>query len=209
MAESRARTLILASDYRVPDPRSVWPLLQSRKQELADIGAHHVLVYASTWDRGRVLVTMAIRNPEPIVDLLRSRVFFDWFDAVGVQDIPGVFAGEIVEKLDLTASSEAAPPGIVVGAMASINDVTALVARVRQAVDRFKAAGIRRVWIYRAFDDASEVFILQDIDSEDEARHWVEDPDVAAEWMAGAGVGAYPPPFVGKFWHMMHIDEDF
>ena len=40
--------MVIASDYRVPTPDRVWPLLQRRKSALAGIGAHHVLVYTST-----------------------------------------------------------------------------------------------------------------------------------------------------------------
>lgn len=68
-------SLVIASDYRVPDPGRVWPLLQRNKSALADIGAHHVLIYASTHDSGRVLVMIGVRSREPIVELLRSRVF--------------------------------------------------------------------------------------------------------------------------------------
>ncbi|MBV9639222.1 MAG: fatty-acid--CoA ligase [Mycobacteriaceae bacterium] len=208
MTDTRTGTLIIASDYRVPDPGRVWPLLQRRRAELAGIGAHHVLVYTSTWDHGRMLVTMGIRNPEPVVDLLRSRVWFDWFDAVGVTDIPGVFAGEMLEKLDVTTSSVGTPPGIVVAAMTSVSDVATVIERVHRAIDRFQAAGIRKVWLYRAFDDPCEMLILQEIDSEENARRWIDNPDDAAEWMIGAGVGPYPPLFVGKFVNMMRIEEN-
>ena len=104
MTADEIHSMVLASDYRVPDPDRVWPLLQRRTSGLAGIGAHHVLVYKSTHDYGRVLVLIGVRSREPIVELLRSRVFFDWFDAVGVEDIPAVFAGEIVEKFDSTPS---------------------------------------------------------------------------------------------------------
>ena len=97
--DPHSHSLVIASDYRVPDPEQVWPLLTRRRSALADIGAHHVLLYTSTHDPGRVLVTIGVRSREPIVELLRSRVFFEWFDAVGVDDIPAVFAGEIVERL--------------------------------------------------------------------------------------------------------------
>ena len=208
MTDTRSHTLILASDYRVPDPQRVWPLLQRRRSELAGLGAHHVLVYASRTDEGRVLVTMGIRNPEPVVELLRSRVWFDWFDAVGVTDIPGVFAGEMVEKLALTTSSDAVPPGIVVAAMTSVPDVSTLIERVHLAADRFKAAGIRNVWFYRAFDDPREMLILQEIDTDEHAQRWLQAPDEVAEWMVGAGAGPYPPLFVGEFAHMMRIEEN-
>jgi hypothetical protein len=200
-------SLVIASDYRVPDPTRVPRLLESRKSALADIGAHHVIVHSSTLDHGRVLVSIAVSNPEPIVDLLRSRVFFEWFDAVGVEDIPAVFAGELVDKIDLTDSSTSVPPGVIVAATTSVRDVSAVIEQVHLALDRFRAAGIQRTWIFQAFDDPQEVMILQQIDNEDDARRWIEHPDRAAEWMENAGMGAYPPLFVGKFLHMMRIDE--
>ncbi|MGH3640164.1 MAG: hypothetical protein ACRDUX_14165, partial [Mycobacterium sp.] len=96
------QSLVLASDYRVSHPDRVGPLLERRTQALADLGAHHVLVYESTTEPGRVLVMIAIHAREPVLELLRSRTFFEWFDAVGVEDIPAVFAGEELERLVLT-----------------------------------------------------------------------------------------------------------
>ncbi|HZU46411.1 MAG TPA: fatty-acid--CoA ligase, partial [Mycobacterium sp.] len=58
-----------------------------------------------------------------------------------------------------------------------------------------------------AFDDPREVMILQQIDNDANARRWIDHPDAAAEWMDGAGRGAYPPMFIGRFLHMMRIDE--
>ena len=202
----KVRSLVIASDYRVPDPTRVWPLLQRRKSALAEIGAQHVVVHESTTDYGRVLVTIGVRNREPIVDLLRSRVFFDWFDAVGVEDIPAVFAGETVERIDLTDSLPAAPPAVILAAMTSVADVSTLVEQVHLALDRFKAAGIQKTWIYQAFDDPREVMILHQIDNDDSARRWIDHPDAAAEWMEGGGIGAYPPIFVGRFVNMMRIE---
>jgi hypothetical protein len=204
--DDKVRSLVIASDYRVPDPTRVWPLLQRRKSALAEIGAQHVVVHESTTDYGRVLVTIGVRNREPIVDLLRSRVFFDWFDAVGVEDIPAVFAGETVERIDLTDSLPAAPPAVILAAMTSVADVPTLVEQVHLALDRFKAAGIQKTWIYQAFDDPREVMILQQIDNDDSARRWIDHPDAAAEWMEGGGIGAYPPIFVGRFVNMMRIE---
>jgi hypothetical protein len=204
--DPQAHSMVIASDYRVPNPERVWPLLQSRKSALAGIGAHHVLVYTSTHDYGRVLVTIGVRSREPIVELLRSRVFFDWFDAVGVEDIPAVFAGEITERFEASPPSNPAAPGVVVAAMAAVDDVSVLTEEVRAGLTRFAAAGVRKTWIFRAFDDGHEVMILQELDDEDRARRWIEHPDPAAPWIAGAGRGAYPPVFVGKFFDMMRID---
>ena len=203
-ADPRSHSMVIASDYRVPDPEQVWPLLTRRRSALADIGAHHVLLYTSTHEHGRVLVTIGVRSREPIVELLRSRVFFDWFDAVGVDDIPAVFAGEIVERFGSVAPSA---PGVVVAAMSAVDDVPSLTHEIRRALPRFEAAGIRETRLFQAFDDSHEVMILQDLDDENHARRWIEHPDAAAPWIDGAGVGAYPPVFVGKFFDMMRIEE--
>jgi hypothetical protein len=205
-ADPHPHSMVIASDYRVPNPERVWPLLKRRKSALAGMGAHHVLVYTSIHDYGRVLVTIGVRSREPIVELLRSRVFFDWFDAVGVEDIPAVFAGEIVERFGSIAPSARTAPGVVVAAIASVDDVAALTAEIRGALPRFEAAGIRETRLFRAFDDGHEVMILQELDDEDRALRWIEHPDAAAPWITGAGVGAYPPLFVGKFFDMMRID---
>jgi hypothetical protein len=203
-------SMVIASDYRVPDPTKVWPLLERNKSALADIGAHHVLVYTSTHDYGRVLVMIGVHSREPIVELLRSRVFFDWFDAVGVDDIPAVFAGEIVDRFVAAPATPPTPaaPGVVVAAIASVDDVATLTAGVRLAMDRFTAAGIRKTWVFQAFDDDHEVLILQEFPDEEGARRWIEHPDAAAQWMSGAGVGPYPPLFVGRFFDMMRVEGD-
>ena len=207
MNDGDIHSMVIASDYRIPDPTQVWPLLERRKSALADIGAHHVLVYTSTHDYGRVLVMIGVHSREPIVELLRSRVFFDWFDAVGVEDIPAVFAGEIVDRFVAGPPSTPGAPGVVVAAIASVGDVSALTAEVRSAMDRFIAAGIRKTWVFQAFDDDHEVLILQEFPDEESARQWIEHPDAAAQWMSGAGVGPYPPLFVGQFFDMMRIES--
>ncbi len=208
MSTGDIHSMVIASDYRVPDPTRVWPLLERNKSALADIGAHHVLVYTSTHDYGRVLVMIGVHSREPIVELLRSRVFFDWFDAAGVDDIPAVFAGEIVDRFVAEPPADPGAPGVVVAAIASVDDVPILTAEVRAAVDRFTTAGIRKTWLFQAFDDDHEVLILQEFPDEESARQWIDHPDAAAQWMSGAGVGAYPPLFVGRFSNMMRIGAD-
>ena len=208
MTAGDIHSMVIASDYRVPDPTRVWPLLERNKAALADIGAHHVLVYTSTHDYGRVLVMIGVHSREPIVELLRSRVFFDWFDAAGVEDIPAVFAGEIIDRLVPAPPPTLSAPGVVVAAIASVDDVSTLTAGVRSAMDRFTAAGIGKTWVFQAFDDEHEVLILQEFPDEEGAREWIDHPDAAAQWMSGAGVGAYPPLFVGRFFDMMRIEAD-
>jgi hypothetical protein len=208
LTDGDIHSMVIASDYRVPDPSRVWPLLERRKSDLAAIGAHHVLVYTSTHDYGRVLVMIGVHSREPIVELLRSRVFFEWFDAAGVEDIPAVFAGEIVDRFIAEPPKTPAAPGVVVAAIASVNDVSILTAEVSSAIERFNTAGIRKTWVFQAFDDDHEVLILQEFPDEQSARQWIDHPDAAAQWMSGAGIGAYPPLFVGQFSDMMRIEAD-
>jgi hypothetical protein len=204
--EGDLHSMVIASDYRVPDPTKVWPLLERNKAALSDIGAHHVLVYTSTHDYGRVLVMIGVHSREPIVELLRSRIFFDWFDTAGVEDIPAVFAGEIIDRFVAQPQSNPVAPGVVVAAIASVDDVSLLTAEVGSALDRFAAAGIRKTWVFRAFDDDHEVLILQEFPDEESAREWIEHPDAAAQWMSRAGAGAYPPLFVGQMFDIMRIE---
>jgi hypothetical protein len=80
---------------------------------------------------------------------------------------------------------------------------------VHGAANRFKQAGVRKIWVYRAFDDGQEVMILQEIEDEISARRWIDHPDAAAEWMS-LGVqepGAHPTVFVGTLAHLMAVDE--
>jgi hypothetical protein len=200
-------SLVLASDYRVPNPDRVWQLLERRQESLASLGAHHVLVYASTTEPGRVLVLLAIHAREPVLELLRSRVIFDWFDAVGVEDIPAVFAGEVVERLNVTEESGPAAPEVMVSLVTLVEDVPNLFAHVRETVDELRVAGIRKVLIFSAFDNPREVMLLLQIDDEAHAHHWLRYSGLAAEWLDKAGIGAYPPVFVGRFRRMIRIDE--
>jgi hypothetical protein len=206
IAEVYRHSMVIASDYRISDPTRVWPLLEKRESALVAMGAHHVLVYRSIRERGRVLVMIGVTTREPVVDLLRSRVFFDYFDAVGVDDIPAVFAGEIVERFDLGApGQDPGTPGVVISAIVSVADVGSLTAEIHAARERFTAAGVRKVWVFRAFDDLQEVLVLQELDHEEHARHWIRQHDDAAEWMTHAGVGVYPSLFVGEFVSMKRI----
>jgi hypothetical protein len=198
---------VLTTDYRVPDPTRVWPLLQRRRDGLAALGAHHVFVFTSTTDPERVLVTIALHTREPVAELLRSRAFFEWFDAVGVEDLPAVFAGELIEQFDFVEDAGAAPPGIVVVGIICVDDSAAFRVHVRQTRDAFAEAGIRRVRIFEAFDDPNEIMFLHELSDAETAERWLRRPDIAAQWFSDAGVGAYPPLFVGRLAHMMRIES--
>lgn len=208
IAEVYRHSMVIASDYRIPDPSQVWPLLERRKDGLADMGAHHVLIYRSLTEPGRVLVMIGVRSREPVVDLLRSRVFFDWFDAVGVEDIPAVFAGEIIDRYELIEATLDDPPGVLVSGIVSVDNAAWLISELHSAKPTFRAAGVRKVWVFQAFDDSREVMILQEIDNEDNARRWIRQHDEAAAWMADTGVGVYPPLFIGEFVRMLRINGE-
>jgi hypothetical protein len=199
-------SLVLTTDYRVPDPTRVWPLLQRRRDGLAALGAHHVFVYTSTKDPERVLVSIALQTREPVAELLRSKAFFEWFDAVGVVDLPAVFAGELIERFDFVDDPATTPPGIVVVGIMVVDDADTFGDHVRQTRDLFAEAGIRRVRIFEAFDDPNEIMFLHELSDEASVKSWLQRPDIAAKWFSDAGVGAYPPLFVGRIAHMMRID---
>ena len=196
-------SLVLAADYRVPDFDHWWAALADDLPRLPSLGAHHIVVYRSLEDASRVFVTIGFRERPPVDALLRSPVMFAWFDSAGVDELPPMFAGEVVEKLELAgeAAAPAMPGAVIVAAIAPVGrleGLNRLRASVHAAVARLAASGVRRFWIYRALDDQAEVMILLQIATERQAEQWVRHPDAAAAFMAEAGAGAYPPLFVGR-----------
>ena len=205
-------SLVLAADYRVPDFDHWWAALTGDLPRLPSLGAHHIVVYRSLDDASRVFVTIGVRERGPVDALLRSPVMFSWFDSAGVEEIPPMFAGEVVEKLELAgaAASPVAGPVIVaaiapVGRLDGVEGPERLRASVHAAVARLAASGVRRFWIYRALDDQAEVMILLQIATERQAEQWVRHPDAAAAFMSEAGAGAYPPLFVGRLVQAIEI----
>jgi hypothetical protein len=208
MSEFDLHSLILACDFRVDDVDRMWKWLKKRRDPLDSIAAHHVVLYTSIWEPGRVLVTIGIRQVGSIRDVLRSPALFELFDISGADDIPPIFCGEVVEKIDLYGPSPEDEVGrVVVGVMSSVDDVSVLMDKVHDGIERFKRGGVRKVWVYQALDDGREVMILQEIENELSARQWIDHPDAAAEWMSHAGLGPYPTQFVGRFAHLMSIGE--
>ncbi|WP_046317072.1 hypothetical protein [Mycobacterium sp. UM_Kg1] len=221
MPDPLARSVVLVTDYRVPDPGRVWPLVEQHRDSLARLGAHHVLVYTSAVEPDRVLAVMAIDAVQPVTELLRDAAFLAWFDAVGVIDIPAVFAGYLVQRIELTEPvgagftstppSFAEPPGTVVAAVAEVADAQTLIAHVQETKKHFRAAGIRRVWMFQAFDNPREMFMLQEAAegvAERAAVQWINEPEFAAEWITRAGVGVYPPVFVGRLAQLMRVGDE-
>ena len=209
-------SLVLAADYRVPDFDHWWATLTGDLPRLPSLGAHHIVVYRSLDDASRIFVTIGVRERRPIGALLRSPVMFSWFDSAGVDEIPPMFAGEVVEKLELAgeAAAPAVPGAVIVAAIAPVGRLEGpegldrLRASVHAAVARLAASGVRRFWIYRALDDQAEVMILLQIATERQAEQWVRHPDAAAAFMAEAGAGAYPPLFVGRLVQAIEVPGD-
>ncbi|MCV7420210.1 fatty-acid--CoA ligase [Mycobacterium yunnanensis] len=199
-------SLVLASDHRATHPERVGPLLRRRQAALAEIGAHHVLVYTSITDPERVLVVIAVHAREPLLDILHSRAVFEWFDAVGVDDIPAVFAGELVEALTVDPADPVTVPEVVVSMVTPVDDLAGLREHVLASGADLRAAGVRRLSAFSAFDDPLEVMLLLQIHDEAHAHHWLRYSDLAAEWLTKAGVGAYPPVFVGRLHSLVRVD---
>lgn len=195
---------ILAADFSVADEAGIMERLAVNNDSLARLGAHHLVVYRALHEPKRVFATLGLHDRGSIDKLLRSPAVMDWYDSAGVEEIPPMFAGDVVEKIELE-SPVSEESGVIVAAIAPVQDVTALLEKVRVSLRRFIAAGVRRVWIYQAFDDGQEVMILVELDTEENALAWVERPDAAAEWMQGAGVGVYPPLFVGRLERVMEL----
>lgn len=193
-------SLVLALNYRVDDVDRTWSLVRDDHTPLLGLGARHAVLYTSVSEPGRVLVTIGLRHRLSVKELLRSPAVFEWFDRAGVSDLPAIFAGEVLEKINLAEDGPEQPGSeVIIGAVSTVADPADLMAKVHRGLDRFAGAGVRKVWVYRAVDDGNEVMTLLEIDSAASARRWIDQPDTAAEWMAGVGVGGYPGPFVGKF----------
>lgn len=201
-----AHSFVFAVEFRIAEPHRVASVLSRHEDSLRDLGARYAFVYESISEPGRVLVVIGIRSEQPLLHQLRSPYFFEWFDAVGVQDLPAIFAGETVERFDI---GEPPPSGreVVVAAVTRVDDVEDFMARVRESLDEFAAADIRRTLVYRAFDTPREVLFLQQLASEKTAQRWATHSPIASEWLASAGVGAYPPVFVGRFVYAMRLAE--
>jgi len=118
-------SLVLAADYRVPDFDHWWATIASDLARLPGLGVHIVVVYRSLQDANRVFVTIGVKERGPVDALLRSPIMFSWFDSAGVEELPPMFVGQIVEKLNLdpdtlqarpAATGTRSPGAVMVGA---------------------------------------------------------------------------------------------
>jgi hypothetical protein len=206
MGRAAVRSYVFAVEFRVPDAERIWPILERHRESLVDLGARYAFVYESIFEPGGMLVVIGIRTEQPLLNLLRSRYLFNWFDAVGVTDIPAVFAGETVERFDL---GEPPQPGteLVVAAVTPVENVADFLGLVRDSLVEFAQAGIRRTLVYTAFDSPHEVMFLQQLADKEQALRWAERSDIASTWVAAAGVGAYPAVFIGRFVNAMQMAD--
>jgi hypothetical protein len=88
MTDRNSHSIVLAADYRVSDVDHMLSLIGEHLPHLMSIGAHHVVVYRSIWEPGRILVTIGIRYRESVEQILASAAVFELFDDAGVTDIP-------------------------------------------------------------------------------------------------------------------------
>jgi hypothetical protein len=202
-------SLVLAADYRVPDFDRWWAKLSGDPPRLLSLGAHHVVVYRALEESSRVFVTIGVRERGPVDALLRSPRMFAWFDSAGVEEIPPLFVGEVVEKLDLaeTAAASVQAGAVIVAAIVPVDQPDRLRGYVHRNAARLAVAGVRRFWIYRALDDQAEAMILLEIASERQAERWIHrrDPNLVARFMSETGVGIYPPLFVGRLVQIIEV----
>jgi hypothetical protein len=201
-------SLVLAADYRISDFGPWWRSLTGDLPSVARLSARFVVVYRSIEDDNRIFVTMSIRERGPLDTVLRSPALFQWFDAAGVADIPPIFVGRVVDKLSFAAAPShdlhhRAP--VIVAGIVRLRDFDGFWSQLRADKERFARAGVLEYWAYRSLDDVDEVMLLQALSTEQQARRWIDYPEAAARWMQHAGVGVYPPPFVGRLVQVVDV----
>lgn len=197
-------SLVLAVDHEVDSIERVRSLLPKYQAALSAVGAHHLVLYASLHEAGRVLVTLGIRQPRSVAELLHSWGVREWFDDLGVEDIPAIFAGRLLEKLDVADPiTETEETRVIVRAVTSVPDISRLVSNVHETATELVAAGIRKFWVYQAFDDPTEAMIVTEVDTEASAQRWTTNPGPSLSWLSRAGIGVYPKLFIGKVVHVM------
>lgn len=199
IAEAKTPSLVLAADHQVDDVQCVQSLLPNYQAALSAIGAHHLVLYRSVQDTGRILVTLGIRQPRSVAELLRSGGVVGWFNDLGIEDLPAIFAGRLLAKLDLEGPTPLTQQArVIVKAVAPVRDVALLVANARDAASELTEAGMRKFWVYQAFDDPQEAMIMTEVDSKNSAQRWIDNPGPSAEWLSEAGIGVYPELFIGE-----------
>lgn len=203
-------SFVLATDYRVADYDRWWTVMHGGREELAALGVRHLVVYRAVDDPSRVFVTVGLRSRERVQQLLTSPRWIHWFDTAGVEEIPPVFVGTPVAKIRY---DEDGPDlgrrawGVIVASVVRVADFDHYMKMVHEQRRRSIAAGMRKYWIYRAVDDGDEIMSLQEIETLARARAWLHYPEIAAEFYQEAGVGVYPPIFVGTMAQVVRLEK--
>ena len=200
------RSTILAAEYTVNDFEHWQSILEQTPSQLRHLGARRLVVYRALDEGNRVFTTVGIRKPQRVQKLLASPIPLEWFDLAGVQDIPSLFVGNRVERIDLAQSSAGDLGAVIVAGIVRLDDPRKWLASVHEAADDLRNGGVLRIYVYGAIDDDREVLIMQLIDTERHARRWLKYKDEVAAWMVRAGVGAYPQLFVGRLANDLTID---
>jgi hypothetical protein len=191
--------VVLAAHYRVRDFSSWWASLAEVAPENL-IAARYLVVYRGLEDPNQVFVTVGVDDDRPVSQLLTSPDVLRWFDLGGVADLPPIFAGHVVEKLNLLdspADFHGSSPVIVAG-IVRMSDFDRYWELIRSAPRRLRKVGVTRYWAYRALDDPDEVMFLEEVETEDQALRWTRHRDAASAWFSQAGIGEYPPLFIGR-----------
>lgn len=202
-------SLVLAIDYRVREFDLWWARISTEVEALARLSAHFVVVYRSLDDAQRIFVTVGVAEQRRLDVFLSSPNIFDWFDSAGVDDLPPIFVGRRLEKIDLRddATVAADRTGVVVASIAPVESVERLQHAVHANLDRMRDSGVRRYWLYQAVDNPTELMALREITTQEQARRWLRNHDADAQLLAGAGVPVYPPPFVGTLVAAIDLTE--
>ncbi|WP_179469736.1 fatty-acid--CoA ligase [Mycolicibacterium vinylchloridicum] len=196
--------ILLAMEFSIPEPDRVRTVLDRNRDTLGALGAHQVVVHHSDVEPTRVLTTIGFRSRQPMRQLLGSHYLLDWFDAVGLDEVPAVFAGDIVFHND-TADPSPLSREFIVAAIFPVPEPEAFVVQVKASLARFRRYGIRKVRVYQAFDDRRELMLLLTVDNQAHAHLWLSKSDAAAAWLTSAGVGIYPPVFLGSADFAIHF----
>ena len=202
-------SLVLGCDLRVRDYQRWWHVVSGAREQLARAGVRHLVVYRAADDGRRIFTTIGLHSREPVDRLMAAPEILTWFDMAGIDDIPPVFVGTLVQKLRyLEGSGDGTDwaTGEIVASIFRAADYGKYLDRVHASRQQFVDVGMRQFWIYRALDDAAEIMSLQEIDSHRHAQAWLDYQAAVGDFYREAGVGVYPPIFVGTLGEVIQID---
>jgi hypothetical protein len=208
-------SFMLAADYRIPDHDRWWDVMRGARGHLEELGVHRFVVYRAVDDPNHVFITVGLRTRERLDRVLSSPLLMEWFDRAGVDDIPPMFVGTRVERIDYAGAGDTAdeggpylPAGVIIARVVRLADYDRYLEVVHAQQRSSIEAGMRQFWIYRAVDDGAEVMSLQEVDTVEHARAWLRRPESTAEVDPESGIGLYPPIFVGAVADVMELDSD-